>query len=103
MNRDRALALARFLLNSGAKMEDAVKNPEIPEECREWILFELKKELNITLEPAHFVTAGTSADWLQNIDRADWYYWPRLRRQSPEWESLLKYRVEQNLTMKVPF
>ena len=78
MNRDRALALARFLLNSGTKIENAVTNAEIPEEYRKWILSELKKELNITLEPAHFVTAGTSADWLQKIDRADWYYWPRL-------------------------
>ncbi|MEM0134538.1 MAG: Z1 domain-containing protein [Thermoplasmatales archaeon] len=83
MNRDRALALARFLFNSGTKMEDAVRNPEIPEEYRKFILSELKKELNITLEPAHFVTAGTSADWLQNIDRANWYYWPRLLELLP--------------------
>ncbi|MHB1811240.1 MAG: Z1 domain-containing protein [Thermoplasmataceae archaeon] len=83
MNKDRALALARFLIDSGTKIEDAVNNPGIPEEHREWIRSELKKEENITLEPAHFVTAGASTDWLRNIDRADWYYWQRLREHLP--------------------
>lgn len=83
MNRDRALALVRFLLDSGTEVEKAVNNPEIPVEHRNWIHAELKKEQNIILEPAHFVTAGADKDWLQNIDRMDWYYWPRLREYLP--------------------
>jgi hypothetical protein len=79
LTRERALALVRFLLDSGTKLADAINNPEIQAEDREWIRSKIELEQNITLEPAHFVTAGDSSDWLQNIDRAGWYYWPRLR------------------------
>ncbi len=79
LTRDRALVLVRFLLDSGTNLEEAINNPEIQAEDREWLRHKIEMEQNIKLEPAHFVTAGARQDWLQNVDREGWYYWPRLR------------------------
>ena len=102
LTRDKALVLVRFLIDSGAKLADAVNNPEIQAEDREWIRYKIGLEQNITLEPAHFVTAGASSDWLQNIDRAGWYYWPRLRElYSLNGRSIPSIRSVDDVTDKI--
>ena len=69
LTRDKALVLVRFLIDSGAKLADAVNNPEIQAEDREWIRYKIGLEQNITLEPAHFVTAGASNLQFLTINR----------------------------------
>ncbi len=76
-----ALGIVRMLIESGIPREDAVSNPAVPVEFRSRIDEQLQREEIIILEPAGEISALTQSDeWLNRIDRLDWYYWPTLRR-----------------------
>lgn len=79
MKKEDALALVRFLVNRGVPLEKALHNPEVPADFRPYIEEELLKEQNIVLEPTRFITAERGKDWLNKIERDEWYYWPSLR------------------------
>lgn len=80
MNIDTALGIARLIISGGGNREDAINNPAIPFEFRERIRGILEREDNIILEPARILVSGEQRDeWLRQLDRSDWYYWPTLR------------------------
>ena len=76
-----ALGIVRMLIESGIAREDAVSNPAVPVEFRSRIHEQLQREEIIILEPAGEISAPSQSDeWLNRVDRSDWYYWPTLRR-----------------------
>lgn len=75
-----ALIAARVLVATlRLTIEAAANNQAIPEECREYIKGQLKRESNIILEPARIMFQPGGEDWFRRIDRSKWYYWPELR------------------------
>lgn len=80
MNFETALGIARLILSGGSSRDDAINNPAIPNEYRSRIREILEREENIILEPARILVSGDHTDdWLHQMDRSDWYYWPTLR------------------------
>ncbi len=80
MSFEEALALVRLMLDRGVARDTAIDNPAIPEEYRQRIREELDREANVLLEPARMLVADPRrGEWLRQIDRSAWYYWPTLR------------------------
>jgi len=80
MNFETALGIVRLFISGGANRDEAINNPGIPLEFRERIREILEREDNIVLEPARILVTGDQRDeWLRQLDRSDWYYWPTLR------------------------
>ncbi len=77
--RDALIAARVLIVNLKLTTEQAVTNPAIPDECRDYIREELERESNIILEPARMVSQAVSDDWFRRADRSKWYYWPELR------------------------
>jgi hypothetical protein len=81
MNHNEALGLARYLISTGIAINDAVKNPAIPEEFRQSIKQTLEEEETIILQPARMIVDNEDhPEWLSQEDRSTWYYWPTLRQ-----------------------
>lgn len=81
MNYVEALGLARYLVNTGFSLDEAVNNPAIPSSFSDQILQVLREEENIILEPANVITDNKEhIGWLNTEDRSNWYYWPTLRQ-----------------------
>jgi hypothetical protein len=79
--QDKALRTARFLLEEGHSRDAVLSNPLIPADLRKWVADELDKESNRTFERARVISAARAEDdWLGDIDRGEWYYWPTLKR-----------------------
>ncbi|MDP2156926.1 MAG: endonuclease, partial [Nitrospirota bacterium] len=77
---EEALGIVRLMIDRGVLREVAIENPAIPEELREQIRAALAQEENITLEPARMLVAAPRRnEWLKQIDRSCWHYWPTLR------------------------
>lgn len=75
-----ALRVARMLRDLGQSIDEALTNPAIPAGLRDEVREILRREETIILTPARMLTADRSRrDWLNEEDRSDWYYWPRLR------------------------
>lgn len=80
MEFETALGIVRLIMSSGLEKEIAVKNPAVPAEFRDQIREILEREENIILEPARILMSGKqSGEWLYQLDRSGWYYWPTLR------------------------
>lgn len=80
MNLETSLGIARLIISGGGNRDDAINNPAIPYEYREQIREILEREDNIVLEPARILISGEQRDeWLRQLDRSNWYYWPTLR------------------------
>lgn len=80
MNFETALGIVRLFMSGGANRDDALNNPGIPPEFRERIREALEWEENIVLEPARILVSGEHGDeWLRQLDRSTWHYWPTLR------------------------
>lgn len=76
--QEKALRTARFLIAEGHTVDEV--SGVIPTELRQWVAEELEKERNRTFERAKVISsAAASDDWLGDIDRGEWYYWPTLR------------------------
>lgn len=53
----------------------------IPENLRDFVRHELERDENFPLAPARTVVAEPNRpDWLGDLDRSTWYYWPALRQ-----------------------
>ena len=75
-----ALRLARLMIENGVPQEDAIDNPVIPTHLRNFVREALTREATIILQPARILVAEQGrSDWLRQIDRSQWYYWPALR------------------------
>jgi hypothetical protein len=80
MTLPEAIGLVRLMIDRGIPRAEAIENPAIPRGLREEISETLAREDNITLEPARMILAETNRDeWLRQVDRSAWYYWPTLR------------------------
>ena len=81
MNLQEALGIVRLLIDRGIAPDAAVTNPAIPEELRDGIRQILKEEETIVLRPVRLLTVDQlRGEWLQSIDRSNWYYWLMLRQ-----------------------
>jgi hypothetical protein len=81
LTQEKALRTARFLISEGHSSDEVINNGLIPGDLRQWVSNELEKESNRTFERAKVISASAqSEDWLGEIDRENWHYWPTLRR-----------------------
>lgn len=79
--QEKALRTARFLIDEGHALDLVIDNPLIPSELKVWVKEELEKENNRTFERAKVISsAAAMPDWLADVDRDEWYYWPTLRK-----------------------
>lgn len=79
---DDALRLARVLIDTtGAAIADVAENPAIPAELRQAVIDRLEAERVIDIRDPRMVEDPDRGhrEWLHSVDRAGWYYWPRLR------------------------
>lgn len=80
MNLQSALGIVRLLIENGVSREEALRNPAIPEELRAQLGRILDGDDTIVLRPVSAISARPSgSEWLHQVDRSSWYYWPRLR------------------------
>lgn len=81
---EEALRLARVLIDTtGADPADAAANPAIPADLRTAVGDRLLEERVVQIRDPRMVEDPNRQhrEWLQSVDRAHWYYWPRLREQ----------------------
>jgi len=68
------------MIDNGVPREVAIENPAIPENLRDFVRDALAIEETVILQPARMLVAETGrGEWLRQIDRSQWYYWPSLR------------------------
>lgn len=80
-DQSRALQLARSLVALGYDTERILASEFIAPGLREFVAAELEREANFPLVPARTIVAsGGNPDWLRDLDRSRWYYWPTLRQ-----------------------
>ena len=78
--QDQALRTARVLLDLGYPKAEVLNNSVIPQDLRQWVAEQIEEEANRTFERARVISAADElTDWLANVDRSEWYYWPSLR------------------------
>lgn len=85
-----ALRTARSLVDLGHPLDVILASPLIPEEQRDYVRSEIQREQNFVLTPARTIVANRDrADWLRDLDRSRWHYWPALRQflLSKSWDS----------------
>lgn len=76
-----AIRTARLLQDLGHPLDLILSSPLIPLGLHEFVRAELQREENITLTPARTLIADPNRpDWLRELDRSQWYYWPTLRQ-----------------------
>jgi hypothetical protein len=69
------------MLDLGHPLELVLQSPFIPAELREFVRAEIERDQSFPLVPARTLTANAdSPDWLADLDRSNWYYWPTLRQ-----------------------
>lgn len=77
-----ALRLARVLMDTtGIDAPGAAANPAIPLALRDEVARRLLEEGVIEIRDPRMIEDRRRRhhDWLRSVDRADWYYWPRMR------------------------
>lgn len=78
--QSRALSTAHVLRNLGHSIEAILDSELIDASLRDFVREELSQDDNIVLVPARVLRAQESrGDWLDNLDRGTWTYWPELR------------------------
>lgn len=79
--QQQALKTARANLELGHSLELILSSPFIAPGLREFVRTEIERDQNFTLAPARTLVADPNrADWLRDLDRSAWYYWPALRQ-----------------------
>ncbi len=82
---------ARAMLDLGHPIDLILNSSFIPSELRDFVRSELQRDENFTLIPARTLVANPNRpDWLRDLDRSTWHYWPALRQfllASKGWES----------------
>lgn len=75
-----ALRIVRLLIENGIPQEVAIENPAISIHLRNAVRQALEREATVILQPARILVAEQGrGEWLRQIDRSAWYYWPALR------------------------
>lgn len=75
-----ALRTVRLMLDLGHPLAMILQNSLIPTDLREQLREEIERDSNIVLVPARTISADAHRpDWLGDLDRSTWYYWPTLR------------------------
>ena len=75
----QALRTARALLDLGHPLEQVLENALISVLLREFVRGAILEDNSFSLTPAHVVVADPQRpDWLIDIDRNQWHYWPAL-------------------------
>ena len=89
--QQQALRAARALVDIGFPLEQIITNPVIPPHLRQFVREKLEAETSFVLTPTRVVVADQKhCDWLLDIDRYQWHYWPALRQlllTSRNWET----------------
>lgn len=79
--QQQALRTARALLDLGHPLAAVLQSDFIPAALRDLVREELERDQNILLTPARILVADSGRhDWLGELDRSAWYYWPALRQ-----------------------
>jgi len=82
MQVEAYVRIARTIMDATkCSIEEASNNPAIPEEYRVQVRAVLEHERLIVVRDPSMVENRDRdhIKWLHNVDRNDWYYWPRLR------------------------
>ena len=81
MTLEEALRLARTLQSMQFNIEDAANNSAIPVALRQQVRAQLWVEQVLDVRDPTMVENRERPHtvWLPDVDRANWYYWPRLR------------------------
>ena len=75
----QALRTVRAMLDVGHPLEQVLDNALIPVHLREFVRGAILEDASFLLTPAHVVVADPQRpDWLIDIDRNQWHYWPAL-------------------------
>lgn len=88
--QSQGLRIARALVANGIPLNDALANPALHPDVRDFVrnIFELEQTRR--LRPVSTISADpTRGGWLDTVDRGSWYYWPTLRDYliSKEWNT----------------
>ncbi|HXM51575.1 MAG TPA: Z1 domain-containing protein [Pyrinomonadaceae bacterium] len=68
------------MIDNGVPREIAIENPAIAEQLRDFVREALAREETVILQPARMLVAEPGrGEWLRQVDRSQWYYWPALR------------------------
>lgn len=68
------------MIDNGVPREIAIENPAIAEQLRDFVREALAREETVILQPARMIVAEPGrGEWLRQVDRSQWYYWPALR------------------------
>jgi hypothetical protein len=79
--QQQAVRTARAMLDLGHSLEMVMNSGLIPENLRDFVRQELLRDENFPLAPARTLVAEPNRpDWLSDLDRSTWYYWPALRQ-----------------------
>jgi len=75
---EQALRTARVLIELGHTLDDVLANPLV-QPFRSDLEVTLAEEDSFTLTPVRTVSRQDHPDWLRELDRSSWHYWPKLR------------------------
>jgi hypothetical protein len=79
--QQQAVRTARAMLDLGHALDLILSSGFIPEGLRDFVRDELRRDESFTLTPARTVVADPNRpDWLADLDRSTWQYWPALRQ-----------------------
>lgn len=79
--QQQALRTARAMLDLGHPLGLILSSPFVPPDLRGFVRDEIQRDQNFSLMPARTLAADPNRpDWLRNLDRSDWHYWPALRQ-----------------------
>ncbi|MBZ5502186.1 MAG: Z1 domain-containing protein [Acidobacteriia bacterium] len=80
-DQQQAVRTARAMLDLGHPLELVISSAFIPTHLRDFVRQELQRDENFPLAPARILVAEPDRpDWLGDLDRSTWYYWPALRQ-----------------------
>ncbi len=69
------------MLDLGHDLEAVLGSPFVPATLRDFVRAELERDQNFPLAPARTLVADPDRpDWLRNVDRSEWHYYPALRQ-----------------------
>ena len=79
--KQKAIRTARSMLDLGHSIESVLGSNLIPKELHEVVREALQSDENFPLTPARIIVADQKRrNWLQEVDRLKWHYWPELRQ-----------------------
>src|SRR5579862_436259 len=83
MTPEQTMALRTVLamVDLGHPLELVLSSGMVPQELREFVREELRRDEAFALTPARTLVADPNRpDWVATLDRSTWHYWPALRQ-----------------------